>query len=213
MKYFIAFAAVLLTAAITGCANTRAAASLDLVPRRLADVQRSASVPVGDARGPIVALVLGGGGLRGFARLRVLRAFEEAGIKPDIVMGTSDSAVVGAAYASGLTSGQIESAGRAVELSSLIDWTLDSSGIMRGNNLADWLDTVTAGVPLEKFPLGFAAVATDLQSEQAVLLDRGSAGRAIQASAAVPSITVAVAYKGPPDRWRGHQPAARSIAR
>jgi hypothetical protein len=36
-----------------------------------------------------------------------------------------------------LTSGQIESAGRAVKLSSFIDWTLDAGGIMRGNPLAE----------------------------------------------------------------------------
>ncbi len=66
---------------------------------------------------------------------------------------------------------------------------------MRGDNLANWIDTVTAGVPIEKFPIRFGAVATDLQSEKAVLLDKGSAGNAIQASAAVPGVTVPVHYK------------------
>ena len=47
--------------------------------------------------------MLGGGGLRGFAHMGVLRALEEASIKPDIVVGTSAGAVVGAAYASGMT--------------------------------------------------------------------------------------------------------------
>ena len=125
----------------------------------------------------------------------VLRALEEAGITPDIVVGTSAGAVVGAAYASGMTAAQIESVARNVKLSSLVDLTLNSGGIMRGNNLAKWIDTVTAGVPIEKFPIRFAAVATDLQSEKAVVLDRGSAGNAIQASAAVPGINVPVPYK------------------
>jgi NTE family protein len=43
-----------------------------------------------------VALVLGGGGLRGYAHIGVLRALEEAGIRPDIVVGTSAGALVGA---------------------------------------------------------------------------------------------------------------------
>ena len=69
---------------ITGCANTHAGASLDLTPRLLAEVQRPAPVAATDALRPTVALVLGGGGLRGFAHMGVLRALEEAGIKPDI---------------------------------------------------------------------------------------------------------------------------------
>ena len=94
-----------------------------------------------------------------------------------------------------MTVAQIESVARSVKLSSLVDWTLSSGGIMRGNNLARWIDTVTAGVPIEKFPIRFGAVATDLQSEKAVLLDSGAAGSAIRASAAVPGVTVPVPYK------------------
>ena len=191
--YFSALAAALLATVIAGCANTRAGTSSDLTPRSLAEVQRPAAAT--DPLRPTVALVLGGGGLRGFAHLGVLRAFEEAGIRPDIVVGTSAGAVVGAAHARGMVPAQIESVARNVKLSSLVDWTLNAGGIMRGNNLANWIDTVTAGVPIEKFPLRFAAVATDLQSEKAVLLDRGSPGSAIQASAAVPGINVPVPYK------------------
>ena len=133
-------------------------------------------------------------GLRGFAHLGVLRALEEAGVKPDIIVGTSAGAVVGAAYASGMTPGQIEAAARNVKLSSLVDLTFSSSGIMRGNSLASWIDTLSGGVPIEKFPVRFAAVATDLDTGRPVLLDKGSPGRAIQASAAVPGINVPVPY-------------------
>ena len=194
-RYFSALVAAVLVPVIAGCANTRADASLDLKPRSLADVQRPAPVAATEPVRRTVALVLGGGGVRGFAHLGVLRALEEAGIKPDIVVGTSAGAVVGAAYASGMTPAHIESVARDVKLSSLVDLTLNSGGIMRGNNLANWIDTVTGGVPIEKFPVRFAAVATDLQSENAVLLDKGSAGNAIQASAAVPGINVPVPYK------------------
>jgi NTE family protein len=121
-----------------------------------------------------VALVLGGGGLRGFAHVGALRALEEAGIRPDIVVGTSAGSVVGAAYASGMDLEQIKSAALNVKVSSLMDFTLSSSGIMRGNKLASWVNTMTGDVPIEKFPIRFAAVATDLQSGQAVLIDQGS---------------------------------------
>jgi NTE family protein len=48
-----------------------------------------------------IALVLGGGGLKGFAHIGVLRALEERGIVPDIFAGTSIGAMIGAAYLGG----------------------------------------------------------------------------------------------------------------
>lgn len=133
--------------------------------------------------------------MRGFAHVGALRALEEAGIRPDIVVGTSAGSVVGAAYASGMDFEKIKSAALNVKVSSLMDFTLSSSGIMRGNKLASWVNTMTGDVPIEQFPIRFAAVATDLQSGQAVLIGQGSAGRAIQASSAVPGVNVPIAYK------------------
>jgi NTE family protein len=49
-----------------------------------------------------VALVLGGGGLKGFAHIGVLRALEERGIKPAVIAGTSIGALIGAAHAGGM---------------------------------------------------------------------------------------------------------------
>ena len=57
--------------------------------------------PLPDER-PVIALALGSGGKRGFAHVGVLRALEEAGIRPQLVVGTSSGAIVGALYASGL---------------------------------------------------------------------------------------------------------------
>lgn len=48
---------------------------------------------------PTIALVLGGGGARGLAHLGVIQAFDEAGIRPDLVVGSSAGALAGAAYA------------------------------------------------------------------------------------------------------------------
>ena len=88
------------------------------------------------------------------------------------------------------------SAARDVKLSSLVDWTFVSGGIMRGNDLASWIDTVTAGVPIERFPIRLGAVATDLQGEKSVLLDSGSGGGADAGDeAAVPGVTVPVPYQ------------------
>lgn len=185
--------ALLSALCMVGCASSHDEAPAALSPRLLTDV---APLTTADRQRPTVALVLGGGGLRGFAHLGVLRALEEAGIQPDIIVGSSAGAVVGAAYASGLSAAQIEAIAGDLKPSSLIDLTFSTSGLMRGDHIASWINTLTAGAAIEAFPLRFAAVATDLSSGNAVLLDKGSPGRAVQASAAVPGVNVPVAYPG-----------------
>ena len=57
---------------------------------------------------PRIALVLGGGGLKGFAHIGVLRAFEERGIKPAVVAGTSIGSLIAAAYVGGMPIAEME---------------------------------------------------------------------------------------------------------
>lgn len=194
-KYVRTSTVALFAALIVGCASTDLDLPLDLAPRSLDDVRGSIPITSDKNTYPVVAFVLGGGGLRGFAHVGALQALEEAGIKPMIVVGTSAGSVVGAAYASGLNPEQIKSAALDVKISSLLDFTLSSKGLIRGNKLANWINTVTGGATIEKFPIRFGAVATDLKSGLPVLLDKGSVGRAIQASSAVPGVNVPVAYR------------------
>lgn len=63
------------------------------------------------------ALVLSGGGSRGLAQVGVLKAFEEEGLRPDLVVGTSMGAIIAGLYASGYTSAEIEGFTHSV------DWT------------------------------------------------------------------------------------------
>jgi NTE family protein len=55
-----------------------------------------------------LALVLGGGGLKGFAHIGLLRAFEERGVRPALVAGSSIGALIAAAYATGMSVDDME---------------------------------------------------------------------------------------------------------
>ena len=57
--------------------------------------------------GPAIGLALGGGGARGLAHVVMLEAFDELGLRPKVIAGTSIGAVIGAAYASGMTAREI----------------------------------------------------------------------------------------------------------
>lgn len=62
-----------------------------------------------------VALVLGGGGLKGFAHVGVFRALKELGIEPTVVAGTSIGALIGAAYARGMSISEMTDRARALK--------------------------------------------------------------------------------------------------
>jgi len=56
---------------------------------------------------PKIALVLSGGGAKGLAHIGVLKVLEEAGIRPDIITGTSMGSIVGSLYAAGYTADEL----------------------------------------------------------------------------------------------------------
>jgi NTE family protein len=80
--------------------------------------------------GKRVAVVLGGGGLKGFAHIGVLRALEERGIKPTLYAGTSIGALLAAAYATGLTTDEMSR--RAVGLHRRDLFRLNHVGVLLG---------------------------------------------------------------------------------
>src|SRR6187401_1377898 len=72
--------------------------------------QMSGSVSLAKQLGkpPRFALVLSGGGARGFAHIGVLDILDSAGIKPDLIIGTSMGAVIGGFYAAGYSPKELE---------------------------------------------------------------------------------------------------------
>ncbi|MBU1919976.1 patatin-like phospholipase family protein [bacterium] len=66
-----------------------------------------------------VGLALSGGGARGFAHIGVLKAFEEAGFEPDLIVGSSMGAVIGGLYAAGYSTRELESIARSADWSEL----------------------------------------------------------------------------------------------
>ena len=149
-----------------------------------------------------VALVLSGGSARGFAHLGVLRVLEREGWRPDLVVGTSAGAIVGALYASGLAVAAIEAAAATLDWRVLFDFDPVRSllggiglGIVPGEGLERFLRQHLP-LPVERFPLPFAAVAADMEQGEIVVLNQGDAARAVLASCAVPGLYAPVRARG-----------------
>jgi len=143
-----------------------------------------------------IGLALGGGAARGFAHIGVIKALEAQGIVPDIVVGTSAGAVVGALYASGLSGFEMQKMALEIDEGQLGDWSLPDRGVFKGEALQNFVNRAVANRPLEKLPRSFAVVATDLKSGESVLFRTGNTGMAVRASSAVPGVFQPVAING-----------------
>jgi NTE family protein len=139
---------------------------------------------------PRLALALGGGVARGFAHIGVLRALERNGIVPDIVVGTSIGAVVGAAYLAGKLD-VIEDWARGLNrlrILSYLDFKVTSGGLINGKRLMATLEEHLGGLTIEGFDRRFMAVATDLATGHEVWLRSGPLVPALRASFSLPGI-------------------------
>ena len=147
---------------------------------------------------PRLGLALGGGAARGFAHVGVIQVLEEAGIKVDLVTGTSAGSLVGALYASGRNAQQLQQVAETLEEAVFTDWMLPlfNRGVLRGEALARYVNQQTGARSIEQLPLLLGVVATDLRTGEGVLFRRGDVGTAVRASSAVPSVFQPVAING-----------------
>jgi len=143
-----------------------------------------------------IALVLGGGAARGFAHIGVIKALEAQGIVPDMVVGTSAGAVVGALYASGMKGFDLQQVALGMQEETVADWTLPDRGVLKGEALQDFINQKVKNLPIQKLPRLLGVVATDLQSGEMVLFRTGNTGMAVRASSAVPGVFQPVEING-----------------
>lgn len=139
---------------------------------------------------PYTALVLSGGCPRGLAQIGALKALERACIRPDLVVGSSVGAVIGALYAAGRTPTEIDRAAQELVVAKLRRWAFSRHGLWHAAGLRALLRQHLPHRRIEDFPIRFCAVATDLVSGGAAAFTRGDASVAVVASAAMPGFFV-----------------------
>ncbi|MCB1519783.1 MAG: patatin-like phospholipase family protein [Hyphomicrobiaceae bacterium] len=147
-----------------------------------------------------IGLALGGGAARGWAHIGVLRALDAAGIKPDIIAGTSIGAVVGGCYAAGHLD-HLERFARELTVRRVfgyLDFNFSGTGLISGQRLCDRLESDLGDRTIESLPRRFTAVATEIGTGHEVWLSRGRMVTAMRASYALPGIFRPVKLDG---RW------------
>ena len=144
-----------------------------------------------------VGLALGSGSARGWAHLGIIRVLEQAGIRPDLVCGTSIGALVGAAYAADeLESFEKWLRGLGIaDVISFMDVRMNG-GMIKGERLMEFFRRSFIDRPIEELAIPFAAVATALHTGTEVWLREGSTIEAVRASIALPALFTPVVHDG-----------------
>ena len=152
--------------------------------RRLIKRKRKSTLRLG--------LALGSGGAKGMAHLGALKAFEEEGIRFDVVTGTSIGSIVGALYAKGYSSSDMTEIVQSLSVK-------EFSKNLRPRADMGFAEELLSGYvegDISDLPIPFAAWATDEETNEGVLLDHGNVARALTASSAMPPFVRAVEIDG-----------------
>lgn len=151
------------------------------------------------ARGKI-GVALGAGVARGWAHIGILKALTKAGLKPDIVAGTSIGAVAGGCYVAGKLD-ELEMFARSLtrrRVFGFLDFNMTGSGLISGDKLGERLGSHLGNTMIETLDRRFVAVATEIGTGHEIWLSRGHLVDAMRASYALPGIFRPVKLGG---RW------------
>ena len=163
--------------------------------------------------GPSIGLALGGGSARGLAHIPMLEVFDELGIKPKVIAGCSIGALVGAAYAGGMSAAEIRARAEMLlanrigamryafgekrvspfdllALKGLASMHVDGETLV-GIALPDTLPKL-----IEELTIPFKVIATDFDSMEERVIESGPLLKAVGASIAIPGVILGPQFDG-----------------
>lgn len=161
-----------------------------------------------------INLALGGGGARGLAHIAMLEAFDELGLKPHRLAGTSFGAVVAALYASGISAAEIRAdveqliglgprrfkdmfgRDQLAHWFKFVDLEFRRGGLLRGKRFHSFLKHRMPARDFEHLKIPLKIVATDFGSWEPVVFEAGDLALAVKASMSVPGVFAPVRVDG-----------------
>lgn len=169
--------------------------------------------PTLPAARPTIGLALGGGGARGLAHILMLEVFDELGIKPAVIAGTSIGAVFGAAYASGLSARLIRAhteetlnqrfdivrqllSARSDPVLKIFNFVPIRSALLKPETLLEFLLPSKVARDFAHLEIPLKVIATDYYAQEQRVVAEGPLRPAIAASIALPALFTPVSIDG-----------------
>jgi len=145
-----------------------------------------------------VELVLGSGGARGIAHIRVIELLRRDGFEIEGVIGCSMGAVVGGMYCTGyldIYKDWLLTLNRS-QVFNLLDFTLTNMGFLKGERVLGKMHAITGDQLIEELPIPYVAVATDMLHKKEVYFREGDLYAAMRASMSIPGVFTPVMHGG-----------------
>lgn len=136
----------------------------------------------------MMGLVLSGGAVRGAAHLGVLEVLDDLGLEPDVVVGTSVGAAVGALHAAGVSPKEQFEIFKLLSWRALVRPSLSGESLLDTDRFADYLRERLGDRRIEDLPVAFRAVTCDIENGETVPLAEGDLVDAVVASCALPGL-------------------------
>ncbi len=163
--------------------------------------------------GPSIGLALGGGSARGLAHIPMLEVFDELGLKPSVIAGCSMGALMGAAYAGGMSAKEIRERAetllanrigamryafgeKRINPFDLVALKGLASLHIQGETLVGLALPDTLPALIEELPIPFKVIATDFDMMEEKVIEAGPLRKAIAASIAIPGVILGPQYDG-----------------
>ncbi|MDR1942397.1 MAG: patatin-like phospholipase family protein [Endomicrobium sp.] len=157
---------------------------------------------IADENRPKTALVLGGGGARGFAHIGVFRVFEEEKIPVDLVVGTSIGSIAGAFFCAAISLDELENLAQTINWKTVSNFGIPSligmivkEELLSNEQMEKFITANIGDLRFEDLKIPLVCVATDLNTGERVLLREGSVAFAVRASSTLPGIFKPVEYR------------------
>ena len=141
-------------------------------------------------------MLLSGGFFGFFSHTGLLAALNEAGIRPNRIVGVSAGAVAGGLYAAGHSCEDMTQGLSEMRREDFWDFAWFLGGLLSGAKLENFLREKLPVESLEDCPISFAAIAFDLRKQRTTILERGPLAKAIRASASMPLLFRPVRHEG-----------------
>lgn len=150
--------------------------------------------------GPVgTAWVFSSGGPRGFVHVGVIKALAELGCKPDLIVGSSVGALVGALCAADLPATELEALALDLQPWQLARWNPGAGERMNGRAMAELVRKQARVSLLQRLPTPLVCVAQRLPDGAVAAFNRGDLGLAVQAACAIEGQFTPVRIRG--ERW------------